>query len=287
MRLMKNSLICVIYDSITQAITESQVITPLTKRAIANKHDQIIIISFEKKITEKTNTTIQKLSQNYPLVTCVLFKRPPFLGKLFLWQQAVQLKNFLRTLVSSYTLIARGPFATLIAKQGITHDCLSLIAQARGAAFQEYLYTTSHKTKISQLPCLARAAQLYDLEKTAYKALKHKNTHFFVESVSPALTLYLQTTYQTSASFIPALFDLPEPLSTKKRESYRSTVRSQLAIDQHAPVYAYNGSLKLWQCPQETLQFFKQEWKKNKKDKYKAKKNGESTIVQEQFSHRT
>lgn len=85
-----------------------------------------------------------------------------------------------------------------------------------------------------------------------------------IEAVSPALKDYLITTFNsTPTSIIIAQDDIPEPIDSETKKTWRVAMRTQLNIAPTTHVYCYNGSLKPWQCPEETLKFFKQQLVKN------------------------
>ncbi len=257
---MQSTLVSVIYDGISQAIFESQVLLPLIKRRAHENHDKICIVSFEALLSPSLDNLVATYKAHYPFIEIILFKRTRFITSTFLWFQALQLRPVLNSF-PSYTLIARGPFAGLIARRAFTKRCTRFILQARGLVAQEYAYTHQHKTGFSLVLHKTRLQQFHRLEKEAYTPPKN-NVPFSIETVSPALQHYLQSTYQIPKNcFIAAAFDTPPSLSYKEKLTYRAAMRTKLAISFDAPVYVYNGSLKPWQCPQETIALFKERWK--------------------------
>ncbi len=258
-----STLACVIYDGINQAIFEGQILLPLIKRAREYATQKIFIISFESNSTDLLKKEIDTYQKKYPQLHFYVYKRSPFINAFLLWKEAYQLKRFLKK-ISAYTLIARGPFAAIIAKRGITPHCKSLIIQARGIATQEYSYSHKDIKGIRSLAYQARLHQLHLLEKQAYSQPKNKPFTFYIEVVSPALQEYLVLTYQTPiACCIQACFDLPETVSPEEKELRRTQERRRLAISLDATVYVYNGSIKPWQCAEQTVHSFKDRWKKD------------------------
>ena len=95
---------------------------------------------------------------------------------------------------------------------------------------------------------------------------KQKNSALPItfEAVSEALKTYLVEHYQTQAEKITiALHDIPAAIVPEKIQEWRGATRTQLEIPSDAKVYCYNGSIKPWQCPEKTVQYFKEELKKN------------------------
>lgn len=258
---MNITLVCIIYDSINQAIFEGQVLLPLIKRAEEHTVQKIFIVSFERTLTDSIKNKARIYQEKYPAIQFYLYKRLAFINTFLLFKQAYQLRYLLKEL-GPYTIIARGPFAGIIAKRGITKKCNTLIIQARGLTTQEYSYLNKDTKGIRSLAYHARLHQLHLVEKEAYEQLKSKTIHFYIEVISPALQEYLTLTYQTPASFfIKARFDLPETIHPEQKTVYRAEVRKKLSIQKEATIYVYNGSLKPWQLPQETIHYFKEIYK--------------------------
>lgn len=249
------ALICVIYDGIHNSVFESQVLEPLKKRHLENPNLPIIIVSFERSIP-----TQEELADKIPEgFYCTIFKKRPFLGKWSLWPAIVNLNKLLGS-IPSYQIIARGPFAGYIAKKAMNKSNQCII-QARGLAAQEYAYTTAHDHKSYSLITAYRYKQLEALEYAVYNTLPSNCT---IEAVSTALADYLRTTFATPKHALTiASNDIPRTIDPETLKSWRAAQRTALNIDQQALVYCYAGSLKPWQCPGETIFFFKKEWELN------------------------
>lgn len=268
---MMNALVFIIYDSIHHSIFEGQVLAPLLKQLHARLYTEIHIISFEETLSPGVRAAQRKYSQIHPHITLTLFKRPRFFLQTLLWQQSFQLKKILETISSTYQLYARGPIAGLIAKQALTPNCKKLTIQARGLLAEEHAYTHRKSKGIYSFLHKLRTRQLSCLEKTAYTPFSKSYPSFHIEVVSPALQTYLMKKYSLPpAIFTFPLFDSPPPLSPTEKLSHRTTIRAKLAIPPDALVYVYNGSLKAWQCPHETIAAFKAALQQEKKSIFLA-----------------
>lgn len=232
--------ITIIYDSITNAVFQSQVITPLLNNISKQPHQFHHLISFEKDIIE---------APHYDHLTITLFKRYPYINSWSLWPAINQIKKYLQQL-PSYSITARGPFAGYIALQAQDNRCKELIIQARGLAAQEYAYAHGRFSLIHYL----RIKMLHHLEKSVYSTYQK---HVSIEAVSPALKKYLIETFNADPQIITiAQHDLPQTLSCNERSIHRQTIRDFLHIPDNKTVYCYSGSYKPWQCPKETFELF-------------------------------
>ncbi len=282
----------IIYDGVGSSVFPGQVLAPL--RAYQKQHaaTPVYIVSFEyardskaartlieKKfsgmVLEKTLatdysfTTANDENKNNPAITIIIFKKYPFVGSFNLVLAAYQLKKFLRRL-PSYTISARGPLAGALALRAAdTRHCQELIIQARGLVAAEYLYDQEqHQQEKNVGEFLRRwihrlrAQQFEKLEKKVY-ALQAP-LPATIECVSPALKNYLIETFHAPAGKITiAQHDIPSALETKQLETWKKEVRQELEIPESATVYCYSGSVKPWQCPDLTIDFFARELKKN------------------------
>lgn len=252
-------LIFVLYDSITNSIFDGQIAHPLLERKKNNPNLEIIIISFEKKIKKNK---LHQIIQPYPSIKFIFLNKIPFLTPITLYPAIRTLHKHLLE-YSSYTLIARGPLAGFIClKAAHTTPCNSLTIQARGALMEEYRYSThSSKNFIVKKIQQWRARQFETIESSVYK--KH-NEQFpvIIEAVSNALKEYLTTIYKANPKSITlANLDIPTKISADTIQQWRKEIRSQLGIADQTVVYCYNGSLKRWQCPEDTINYFKQQLK--------------------------
>ena len=248
-------LIVVIYDSINHSIFEGQVLTPLIKRLNLNLCTTVHLISFEHEINDATQLLKKRFESIDSRITITLFKRNRFIHTSLFFKDIKTVKTFVKSF-PTYQLMARGPLAGYITKKAATKNCTSVTIQARGLLAEEYAYT--HQNKEGKLSLLHRMRlhQLYAVERQAYQPFK-KSIPFFIETVSPALQEYLETTYNApSKAFIESLFDIPDAISDDLKKHCRTQRRTELGITPETTVYVYNGSLKPWQCTQETINHF-------------------------------
>lgn len=255
------SLVFVLYDGIEHSVFEGQVLAPLLKKLARNKELVITIISFEKIYPSEKK--LLYLKSIHPRLHIKLFRKTFFLGWISLTVGAWQLYSYLKKF-KEYTLIARGPLAGIIAQKALTEKCTSFIIQARGLLAEEYRFTHARSSFIMKWVHLLRARQLNYWEKQAYSY--QATVPFSIEAVSIALKNYLIQYYHLAEHifFFNHQDDTPKSIKPAQRISLRSTLREKLKIPENAYVYVYNGSAKSWQCPQETVQFFKEQLTHNK-----------------------
>ncbi|MFT6765164.1 MAG: hypothetical protein ACJAZS_000031 [Alteromonas naphthalenivorans] len=253
------SLVFVLYDGIEHSIFEGQVLDPLLKKLGRNKTLTATLVSFEKKYpsTQKIN----RLNKLHPRLSLKLFKKTIFLGWPSLALGAWQLKTFL-TVLTHYSLIARGPLAGLITQRALTSHCMNLTLQARGLLAKEYAFSTTNSSFFTYWLHRLRTYQLAYWEQEAYT---YKATVAFkIQIVSKALQDYLITTYTLPSKIFTynQHDDTPIAIKPAQRTTLRSALRTKLKIPSNAYVYVYNGSAKPWQCPTQTIIFFKDQLKK-------------------------
>lgn len=235
--------IFILYDSITNSVFESQVLSPLIKSG--NKWH---IISFEKDLVTPPI---------HPHISFTLFKKKRFWCTWSLRTAINNVHTYL-TQYATYHIISRGPFAGYIALHAATNNCKKITIQARGLAAQEYAYT--HKQSHNPLH-YARQWALHILEQKVYAT---KKQHVYFQAVSPALKQYLINIFHADEQRITlAQEDIPKIMPEQERIHYRTAIRKQLHINTNRMVYCYSGSYKQWQCPQETFAFFKQQYTQN------------------------
>lgn len=237
--------IAIIYDSTDNSVFESQLLQPLLQWRADRANRKVTIISCEQ---QPKNRPQQRTG-----IDCIYIKRIPYIGRISLWYAALRVYLFVRNL-PSYELFARGPFAGYIARIAATRCCTRISIQARGLAAQEYRFTQEQQGNKSRLTRL-RIAQIEALERNVYAT---QNLNITIQAVSSALRDYLITQFNApSAQITLAQEDIPQPLDSTVRASYRAAVRTQLQIAPEIKLYCYNGSYKPWQCPSQTVQFFK------------------------------
>lgn len=238
---MKNTILYILYDGIHNAVFASQVLAPLQRRKTTNPEQEIIIISFERHPISTLPT------KDIPIQ---VLKRHPYITTWSLWPAIRQARHLLQK-YHQYEIIARGPFAGYIALHAATQHCNNITIQARGLVAQEYAYTHSNKNVLHRM----RMHSFSYLEQQVYGTQHPKAT---IEAVSPALAAYLSHEFGTLQGKIAlANDDIPVRMSSQERSYYHSYMRSQLGIPHNTTVYCYNGSYKPWQCPEQTIRFFK------------------------------
>lgn len=256
------SLVFVLYDGIEHSIFEGQVLDPLLKKLKKDKTLIVTLVSFEKHFPSEK--TLKRLKTQHPRLFLKLFRKTFFLGWFSLTWGAWQLRSYLYSF-KSYTLIARGPLAGIIAQNAFTQKCRNLILQARGLLAEEHRFSNTKRSYLIQWIYTLRTKQLAYWE---YKAYEYKSTiSFTIQTVSDALKQHLKKQYNLTESMFTCAQpeDIPDTITPAQRATLRSTFRAKLKIPNDHTVYVYNGSAKPWQCPRETVLFFKQQVKTNSK----------------------
>ena len=275
--------IFVIYDGMNNSVFQSQVLAPFKKEA-EQSNDKFLIISFENlqkdlpfkwfdtifnKVKNHSPRTavhpeyptfredVSKDDRNYE-IKIIQFTRLPFLGKFSLFLSQIKLRKFLKKIDTDYSLKARGPLAGWIALKAQTNKCKNIIIQARGILVEEYeMAHPKAKNILVNTFNSWRKKQLRLIEKYVYSTSK-------IEAVSTALIEYLNKNYGTDKNLTTlAKDDIPEKISAAQKTSWSNEIRKELNIPVDSYVYCYNGSAKAWQCPKETVNFFKEKLKEN------------------------
>jgi hypothetical protein len=255
--------IWVIYDGIQNPVFAGQVLVPLQKYLQEDTRHTAVLISFECQAGMQAGTNpIMQIDR----LQVIILKKYLFLGAWSLYyarrQVGVVFNRF-----SAYSLIARGPIAGYIALRALsTPSCRSFTLQVRGLLAAEYDYTHrlyQYPEKINVFKKLRYFSYVL-FEKLVYNEA-HIQRYFPAlkfEVVSKALGEYLVDTYGIKGQrMVVANYDIPPLLSTAQRAVWRSQVRAELGIAPSATVFCYNGSLKPWQCPHETIEIFKHHYR--------------------------
>lgn len=254
------TLIFVLYDGIDNSVFDGQVIEPLLKHKRQFPQKKIILISFER-----TAPSAERIQKKIPAgITFIVLKKFPFFGTITLLPALLQLKKAIHT-HTNYCLIARGPLAGYLCLKAIRFaDCTQLTIQARGLLVEEYLYTHTATTPLKKLWHKWRAQLYHTIERAAF-APQCTVVPVVIEAVSNALKEYLIQKYNCTANAITiAHHDLPPAFDATTIAQWRTATRTELCIAHNAYVYCYNGSVKPWQCPEQTIEFFKKELASNK-----------------------
>lgn len=258
---MKQPVIFVLYDSITNSIFDSQ-IAELLLKLHQQKAQPTIIISFESM---KDRKKLDLICSQYPTIQFIFLKKIRFICQALLYPLIHKLHKILKKF-PPYQLIARGPLAGYICSKAMYRTaCLEMTIQARGILPEEYRYTHAQtKNSLLQLLHYIRSYLFERLEKAVYCKHHSYTVCTTIEAVSNALKEYLIKQYNADSNMISiAHLDIPAPFPRTTIEQWRKLTRAELHIDENAHVYCYNGSLKPWQCPQETINYFKEQLSKN------------------------
>jgi len=254
-------LIFVLYDGVSNSVFSGQVLQPLLERIKNNPDLSILLISFEKQLS-----SAQQIIKQIPPtknLTMVVLKKYPFLGANSMLPAVGKLKKILQA-QPQHNLIARGPLAGWLCMRARNKkNSASLVVQARGLLAEEYRYMTEEeKNPLKRWWRWWQGQQFQKIERIVYG---NKNKNITIESVSPALKTYLVKTFGANPRHISiATQDLPRTYKPSQVALWKKEVRKHLHITNNTQVYCYNGSIKPWQCPEEVVSFFAQEYKKNK-----------------------
>lgn len=234
----------IIYDGIKNSVFESQVLEPLKKNALQS-NQQFAIISFEKNILKAS-----ELPATPSNILIIQIKKLPFINQFSLFLDALKLKIYK---FSAESIVARGVFGGYIAIKNF--DSAKITVQARGLTVQEYDYAYTPSSHIKKVIKKIRLLLFKRLEQKVYQ-----NKNIKIEAVSTALKSFLVKEYNLDDKNICiAQEDIPQEINQEKREAWKKEIRQSLNIPQDAIVYAYSGSTHKWQCPEQTVAFFKKQ----------------------------
>jgi len=256
-------IIYVLYDSITNSVFESQVLTPLLV-----KKCPVYIISFERD--DSYQHVLERLKFPSSL-TISIIKRTGCFKLKFAQLLTQKLSSF-----GHYRLIARGPLAALLCWYALnSQQCTHFTIQARGLLAQEFRYTHRDAIWYKKIWYRGKTWIIHWYEKQAYQqshwfnhALQRKKNlvSYAIECVSPALKKYVIQTFNAKENAITiATDDIPHHVAKEKKLAWRAAVRTQLNVKPDTEVYCYAGSAKTWQCPQEIIKFFAQQYHQQSK----------------------
>lgn len=262
--MMKLRLV-IIYDGISNPVFHGQVVAPLARHLHEHPDEHGMIISFEKNLPADTRTL--STGPSHTTITLKTLPQMKFVGALALQYAARHLRSVLKHLANTYTItsiIARGAFAGYVVALCNEIKHIPLIIQARGLAAEEYRFSHAHHSFFTKLIHQFRAWQMECIERWVYGTYA-RQPHVVISSVSDALSSYLMHTYRAPADKIRLeTHDLPAPIAPAICATWKEQIRNKLAIPHDAYVYVYNGSAKPWQCPQESVELFFNEYQKNR-----------------------
>lgn len=251
------TLIYLITDSITNSVFVSQVVTPLIQRMHYGQFHRCVIISFERNLNVVPEDIRNMLRLH--AIELVAFPIGPYIGPLSMLTTVHRLRTYLKT-IQHYMIIARGPLAGMLGLQAYDKQhCNKIIIQARGLLAQEYAFTHQATTFVPATCMHKLRYHLFEqLELSVYQTRQLADVDISFEVVSDALGDYLVQQFKTDSNQLATPpFDLPPTISLDERAIWRTSKRAELGINHDAAVYTYCGSYKPWQCPDETITFFK------------------------------
>jgi hypothetical protein len=252
---------CIIYDSIHNSVFESQVLIPLLAR-LNKENSHAILISFEKN--PSSSFIPSHFNQYADRIQFIFLPKSLFFGRWSLLFGVRRLQSVIKSLNIS-SCIARGPLAGFIAHEALKKTKVPLTIQIRGLLTEEYLYSHKNSSPFVLFLHYLRAQLYKNVENYVY-CLAKSQQKIMLEAVSPALKEYLVSTYQISPEKISfPLYDHPAFLPPAEKKYWRDKIRQELKIFQDAYVWCYSGSAKPWQCPEETIRYFKTAAEKSEK----------------------
>jgi hypothetical protein len=137
----------------------------------------------------------------------------------------------------------------------------TLKVQARGLCAEEFRYTHT-KNKVTFLRGITyyliyRILWFVEREVFGEKIM----SDFSIEVVSVGLKDYMVKNFGADPTkIVLATRDIPQPVIPALVTQWRTQMRRHLNIAQDAYVYCYSGSYKPWQCADETVQFFVEQY---------------------------
>lgn len=250
---MMHTHITVVYDGIKNSVFEGQVLQPLVQKLATHDALQGVIISFESSAIE--SALINKINNTHPRLRLIILKKISYVGLPTLWYASRQLTKTL-ALWTQYTLQARGPIAGYLCMRAAkAQACKQLTIQARGLLAAEYDFAIQNKPWYQKIFHRMRYYQFLSLEKSVYSA--KPSIPCMIEAVSTALGEYLVQEFGANKNYLTiAKHDIPPQLTTNELAQWKKETRAALQIADDALVYCYNGSIKPWQCPRATIEYF-------------------------------
>lgn len=264
-------LMFVVYDGIENSVFQSQVLTPLLNLLTEDAVLEITLVSFE--VSRVLPEKVMRLIPAHDRLHLVLLHRWRFMGRVSLWFGVAQLCGLMNR-IPCHHIITRGPLAGWIAMHTLRHlrvkrlkqenndPIPTLKVQARGLCAEEFRYVhTQNKTRFFEgLAYYLIYRLLWFIEREVYGGKIMAD--YVIEAVSPSLKDYMIKNFSTDASkIVIALRDIPSSVPEHMVMQWRNQVRRRLNIDADAYVYCYSGSYKPWQCADETVSFFAQQYK--------------------------
>jgi len=275
-------LMVVIYDGISNSVFVSQVLQPLLNQLSKTKNLEITLVSFEQK--RPPVDVLMDIIPAFDKFHLVISRKLPYISKYSMLFAVYQLKKLLKQ-VPCHEIIARGPLAGWVAMK--TLESMSkkepwrlreihrdkfpkLTVQARGLCAEEYRYTygneKNHWLKWPWRQMIYKSFKNVEFEVYRNKRKTDFPNNIAIEAVSTALKDYLVQNFRADASKISlATKDLVPSCDKKQVSEWRAQVRTELSIPDDTVVYCYSGSYKPWQCANESINYFIEQYKQNSK----------------------
>lgn len=256
----------------------SKILESIVKKIEQSKNLEATVIFCEKgKLNKALLASKLPVHEKLHFVFC---KTLPFIGKMSLWPTVWQLKRILRD-IPSHELIARGAFAGYVAirtlsklaekfpermRRNAEKPFPKLIVQTLELEAEKYRH--SHNTPELRMHQKFIHDQMNKMEFELYRNKRRGDypTKVFVEALTPALKNYLVTNFRADETTITIMQeDLTHAISPKDKILYRKDIRESLEIPQDAYLFCYIGSNSHDECPVESIFYFIEAYKKDKK----------------------
>ncbi len=242
------------YDGLTNSVFESQVLELL--RFLKSNVGIPTLITFENPLKAREIKQKKELIASYFNGQLIILPKLPFLGKEFLKPAIFALKKVISQNPSKERGIIMhcrgqlGSYLGLMAKKALFRPDLKVLADVRGLASDELLFSDQNaKLKdIVLLPIRYRA--IGDIERLIYSQAD------FISCVSTSLRDYLTSHFKIPAwkvDVVPCSVDTNKFIyDVETRENMRQRLNVSRKI-----VFIYCGSIERWQRLDKVIEFFK------------------------------
>jgi hypothetical protein len=268
-------LMFIVYDGIENSVFQSQVLAPLLNQLAEDAILEVTLVSFE--VAQLPPEKVMRLVPAHDRLHLVLLRRLRFIGRVSLWFGVMQLYGLVSK-IPCHHIVTRGPLAGWIAMHTLrrlkikrmkleNYDLMpTLKVQARGLCAEEFRYVhTKNKIKFLRgITYYLIYRLLWFVEREVFGG--EIIDDFSIEVVSPGLKDYMVKNFGADVTKITiAMRDIPRQVMPALVIQWKVQVRRRLNISADAYVYCYSGSYKPWQCTDETVQFFVEQYALNDK----------------------
>jgi len=251
---MTTKIYYITYDGLNNSVFESQVLELL--RFLSSNVGVPTLIAFEKKLKTRREKEREEAIASYFNGETIILPKWPLLSKEFLKPPIFALQRVISrnpSKKSGTVMHCRGQLGSyvgLMAKKALFRPDLKVLADVRGLASDELLYSAKYaKLKdIVLLPVRYRAMR--DIEKLIYSEAE------FISCVSTALKNYLISHFKIPTWKIDVV---PCSVDTSKfmyNVETREDMRQRLNVSRKI-VFVYCGSTERWQRIDKVIEFFK------------------------------